>query len=231
MNTTTRNVIIAAAAVLLIIGIVIAVLLLTGSSEADRINSELAQMSDSVSDAAEDEKDGEVTTGEYAHTSEPVIAEEEPDESNTTTDSEPTEADGEPYEDSDPSEPAEPTKPQTTPAQTTTATTTRPAVTVVTTTPAVTAPPSTLRTDLPVVTAEPTTAATTPAEPTIAVEYDDDGFPADPEAGEVYYDNEGDSWIYNPIFGWVAGTPGTPNMTEFPRHGDYTYGEGEQILW
>lgn len=211
MNTTTRNVIIAAAAVLLIIGIVIAVLLLTGSSEADRINSELAQMSDSVSDAAEDEKDGEVTTGEYAHTSEPVIAEEEPAESNTNNDSEP-------------SAPAEPTKPQTTAAATT-----RPAVTVVTTTPAVTAPPSTVRTDLPVVTAEPTTAATTPAEPTIAVEYDDDGFPADPEAGEVYYDNEGDSWIYNPIFGWVAGTPGTPNMTEFP---DFEVeGGDEQILW
>lgn len=230
MNTTTRNIIIAAAAAVLIVGIVIAVLLLTGSSEADRINSELAQLNDSVSDAAEDEKDGKVTTGEYNHTSEPVIAEEEPDESNTTTDSEPTEADGEPYEDIDLSEPAEPTKPQTTPAQTTTATTTRPAVTVVTTTPAVTAPPSTLRTDLPVVTAEPTTAATTPAEPTIAVEYDDDGFPANPEPGEHFVDSKGTEWGYNPIFGWVE--DGGPNiMYEFPRHGDYTYGEGEQILW
>lgn len=213
MNTTTRNVIIAAAAVLLIIGIVIAVLLLTGSSEADRINSELAQMSDSVSDSAEEKKDGEVTTGEYAHTSEPVIAEEEPDESNTNNDSEP-------------SAPAEPTKPQTTAAATT-----RPAVTVVTTTPAVTAPPSTVRTDLPVVTAEPTTAATTPAEPEIEIEYDDDGFPADPEPSERYQDESGQWWIYNPIFGWLehSGGDGKTTMYEFP---DFEVeGGDEQILW
>lgn len=230
MNTTTRNIIIAATAAVLIVGIVIAVLLLlTGSSEADRINSELAQLNDSVSDAAEDEKDGKVTTGEYNHTSEPVIAEEEPDESNTTTDSEPTKADGEPYEDSDPSEPAEPAKPQTTPAQTTTATTTRPAVTVVTTTPAVTAPPSTLRTDLPVVTAEPTTAATTPAEPTIAVEYDDDGFPANPTVNQYFVDSSGQEYVYDSIFGWIKGNLGTPNMTEFP---DFEVeGGDEQILW
>ena len=225
MNTTTRNIIIAAVIAVLVIGAVVAVILLTKSNDADKINKELANMSNPTA-SQQDENDEDVTTGEYDHSTEPIIIESEPEEDTKDED-----IPEEKVEVIAPDEPEVDTPAQTTkPATTTTATTTRPAVTVVTTTPAVTAPPSTVRTDLPVVTAEPTTAATTATEPDIAVEYDDNGFPADPEPSETFKDDDGQWWIYNPIFGWGEWDgDGSTTMYEFP---DFEVeGGDEQILF
>ncbi len=224
MNTTTRNIIIAAVIAVLVIGAVVAVILLTKSNDADKINKELANMSNPTA-SQQEENDEDVTTGEYDHGTEPIVIESEPEED--TKDEDIPEDNVEVIA---PGEPDDYTPTQTTkPTTTTTAATTRPAVTVVTTTPAVTAPPSTVRTDLPVVTAEPTTAATTATEPDISVEYDDNGFPADPEPSEHYTDDAGTEWVYNPIFGWIE-DGGENIMYEFPDNYD-EIGSGEQILW
>lgn len=119
--------------------------------------------------------------------------------------------------------------------ETTKSTTTKPAVTV-STNQAVTTPEQTVRTDLPKVTAEPqyTTDSTTTAKPKqtepVEIEMDDNGFPANPEENQTFVDSTGTEYIYNGIFGWIQGDDGNPDVQEFPRHGDYTYGEGEQIL-
>ena len=119
--------------------------------------------------------------------------------------------------------------------KTTKSTTTKPAVTVSTS--KATAPAQTVRTDLPKVTAEPqyTTASTTPAKPKqtelTEIETDENGFPANPKKGDKFTDSTGQEYMYNSIFErWVPGHSGNVNMQEFPRHGDYTYGEGKQIL-
>ena len=100
-----------------------------------------------------------------------------------------------------------------------------------------TAPAQTVRTDLPKVTAEPqyTTASTTTTKPKqtepTEIETDENGFPANPQNGDKFTDSTGQEYMYNSIFErWVPGHSGNVNMQEFPRHGDYTYGEGEQIL-
>lgn len=120
--------------------------------------------------------------------------------------------------------------------ETTKSTTSKPAVTV-STSKAVTTPEQTVRTDLPKVTAEPqyTTTSTTPAKPKqtepTEIETDENGFPANPKNGDKFTDSTGQEYMYNSIFErWVPGHSGNVNMQEFPRHGDYTYGEGEQIL-
>ena len=114
-------------------------------------------------------------------------------------------------------------------------TTTKPAVTVSTSKAAT--PVQTVRTDLPKVTAEPqyTTASTTTTKPKqtkpTEIETDENGFPANPQNGDKFTDSTGQEYMYNSIFErWVPGHSGNVNMQEFPRHGDYTYGEGEQIL-
>lgn len=119
--------------------------------------------------------------------------------------------------------------------ETTKSTTTKPAVTVATSKASTTA--QTVRTDLPKVTAEPqyTTASTTTAKPKqtepAEIETDENGFPANPKNGDKFTDSTGQEYMYNSIFErWVPGHSGNVNMQEFPRHGDYTYGEGEQIL-
>lgn len=124
--------------------------------------------------------------------------------------------------------------PETTPATTKAA---QPAVTITTDKPQVTTPAQTVRTDLPKVTAEPqyTTAATTTTKPAkqtepAEIKTDENGFPANPEVNQTFVDSTGTEYIYNGIFGWIQGDDGNPNIQEFPRHGDYTYGEGEQVL-
>lgn len=119
--------------------------------------------------------------------------------------------------------------------ETTKSTTTKPAVTVSTS--KATTPAQTVRTDLPKVTAEPqyTTASTTTTKPKqtepTEIETDENGFPANPQNGDKFTDSTGQEYMYNSIFErWVPGHSGNVNMQEFPRHGDYTYGEGEQIL-
>lgn len=119
--------------------------------------------------------------------------------------------------------------------ETTKSTTTKPAVTVSTSKAAT--PEQTVRTDLPKVTAEPqyTTASTTTTKPKqtepTEIEMDENGFPANPKNGDKFTDSTGQEYMYNSIFErWVPGHSGNVNMQEFPRHGDYTYGEGEQIL-
>lgn len=119
--------------------------------------------------------------------------------------------------------------------ETTKSTTTKPAVTVSTSKAAT--PEQTVRTDLPKVTAEPqyTTASTTTTKPKqtepTEIETDENGFPANPKNGDKFTDSTGQEYLYNSIFErWVPGHSGNVNMQEFPRHGDYTYGEGEQIL-
>jgi len=119
--------------------------------------------------------------------------------------------------------------------ETTKSTTTKPAVTVSTSKAAT--PEQTVRTDLPKVTAEPqyTTASTTTTKPKqtepTEIETDENGFPANPQNGDKFTDSTGQEYMYNSIFErWVPGHSGNVNMQEFPRHGDYTYGEGEQIL-
>ena len=124
--------------------------------------------------------------------------------------------------------------PETTPATTKAA---QPAVTITTDKPQVTTPAQTVRTDLPKVTAEPqyTTAATTTTKPAkqtepAEIKTDENGFPANPEVNQTFVDSTGTEYIYNGIFGWIQGDDGNPNIQEFPRHGDCTYGEGEQVL-
>ncbi len=124
--------------------------------------------------------------------------------------------------------------PATTPATTKAA---QPAVTITTDKPQVTTPAQTVRTDLPKVTAEPqyTTAATTTTKPAkqtepAEIKTDENGFPANPEVNQTFVDSTGTEYIYNGIFGWIQGDDGNPDVQEFPRHGDYTYGEGEQVL-
>lgn len=119
--------------------------------------------------------------------------------------------------------------------ETTKSTTTKPAVTVSTSKAAT--PAQTVRTDLPKVTAKPqyTTASTTTTKPKqtepTEIEMDENGFPANPKNGDKFTDSTGQEYMYNSIFErWVPGHSGNVNMQEFPRHGDYTYGEGEQIL-
>lgn len=125
-------------------------------------------------------------------------------------------------------------KPDTTKPETTTAA--KPAVTITTDKPKETTPAQTVRTDLPKVTAEPqyTTAATTTTKPNqtepTEVETDANGFPANPVVNQTFVDSTGTEYIYNGIFGWIKGDDGNPDIQEFPRHGDYTYGEGEQVL-
>ena len=125
-------------------------------------------------------------------------------------------------------------KPDTTKPETTT--TAKPAVTITTDKPKETTPAQTVRTDLPKVTAEPqyTTKATTTTKPAqiepVEIETDKNGFPANPVVNQTFVDSTGTEYIYNGIFGWIKGDDGNPDIQEFPRHGDYTYGEGEQVL-
>lgn len=141
----------------------------------------------------------------------------------------------EPTEISEPDIPKEETTaPETTPATTKA---TQPAVTITTDKPQVTTPAQTVRNDLPKVTAEPqyTTAATTTTKPAkqtepAEIKTDENGFPANPEVNQTFVDSTGTEYIYNGIFGWIQGDDGNPDIQEFPRHGDYTYGEGEQVL-
>lgn len=141
----------------------------------------------------------------------------------------------EPTEISEPDIPKEETTaPETTPATTKA---TQPAVTITTDKPQVTTPAQTVRTDLPKVTAEPqyTTAATTTTKPAkqtepAEIKTDENGFPANPEVNQTFVDSTGTEYIYNGIFGWIQGDDNNPDIQEFPRHGDYTYGEGEQVL-
>lgn len=120
--------------------------------------------------------------------------------------------------------------------ETTKSTTSKPAVTV-STSKAVTTPEQTVRTDLPKVTAEPqyTTTSTTPAKPKqtepTEIETDENGFPANPKNGDKFTDSTGQECQFNSVFdAWIPGNTGNSDVQEFPRHGDYTYGEGEQIL-
>ena len=143
------------------------------------------------------------------------------------------ESTAEPEEISEPDIPKEET-PETTPATTKA---TQPAVTITTDKPQVTTPAQTVRTDLPKVTAEPqyTTAATTTTKPAkqtepAEIKTDENGFPANPEVNQTFVDSTGTEYIYNGIFGWIQGDDNNPDIQEFPRHGDYTYGEGEQVL-
>lgn len=145
------------------------------------------------------------------------------------------ESTAEPEEISEPDIPKEETTaPETTPATTKA---TQPAVTITTDKPQVTTPAQTVRTDLPKVTAEPqyTTAATTTTKPAkqtepAEIKTDENGFPANPEVNQTFVDSTGTEYIYNGIFGWIQGDDNNPDIQEFPRHGDYTYGEGEQVL-
>lgn len=140
----------------------------------------------------------------------------------------------EPTEISEPDIPKEETtSPSTTKA-------TQPAVTVTTDKPQVTTPVQTVRTDLPKVTAEPqyTTAATTTTKPAkqtepVEVATDANGFPANPNNGDKFTDSTGQTYQYDGslFFRWVPyNNDGKTIVQEFPKHGDYTYGEGEQIL-
>ena len=144
----------------------------------------------------------------------------------------------EPEEISEPDIPKE----KTTAPETTLATTkaTQPAVTITTDKPPVTTPAQTVRTDLPKVTAEPqysTAAATTtkPAKQTEPAEIktDENGFPANPQNGDKFTDSTGQTYQYDGslFFRWIPyNNDGKTIVQEFPRHGDYTYGEGEQVL-
>lgn len=125
--------------------------------------------------------------------------------------------------------------PEPAPEQPAVTTTPEPAVTITTDKPKVTTPAQTVRTDLPKVTAEPQyTAPATTAKPAqtepAEIETDSNGFPANPEVNQYFVDSTGQEYIYDSIFGWIKGNNGSPTVVEFPRHGDYTYGEGEQIL-
>lgn len=135
------------------------------------------------------------------------------------------------------SEPDIPKEETTSPATTKA---TQPAVTVTTDKPQVTTPAQTVRTDLPKVTAEPqyTTAVTTTTKPAkqtepAEIQTDDNGFPANPNNGDKFTDSTGQTYQYDGslFFRWVPyNNDGKTIVQEFPKHGDYTYGEGEQIL-
>ena len=135
------------------------------------------------------------------------------------------------------SEPDIPKEETTSPATTKA---TQPAVTVTTDKPQVTTPAQTVRTDLPKVTAEPqyTTAATTTTKPAkqtepAEIQTDANGFPANPNNGDKFTDSTGQTYQYDGslFFRWVPyNNDGKTIVQEFPKHGDYTYGEGEQIL-
>ena len=144
----------------------------------------------------------------------------------------------EPEEISEPDIPKEKTTaPETTPATTKA---TQPAVTITTDKPPVTTPAQTVRTDLPKVTAEPqyTTAATTTTKPAkqtepAEIKTDENGFPANPQNGDKFTDSTGQTYQYDGslFFRWIPyNNDGKTIVQEFPRHGDYTYGEGEQVL-
>ena len=144
----------------------------------------------------------------------------------------------EPEEISEPDIPKEETTaPETTPATTKA---TQPAVTITTDKPQVTTPAQTVRTDLPKVTAEPqyTTVATTTTKPAkqtepAEIKTDENGFPANPNNGDKFTDSTGQTYQYDGslFFRWVPyNNDGKTIVQEFPKHGDYTYGEGEQIL-
>lgn len=82
-------------------------------------------------------------------------------------------------------------------------------------------------------TSEPATPSTTstpaktePSEP----KYDEKGFPTNPVANQAFVDSTGTSYVYDSLFGWIRGNNGNVDLQEFPRSGDYVYGEGEQIL-
>lgn len=148
------------------------------------------------------------------------------------------ESTAEPEEISEPDIPKEETTaPETTPATTKA---TQPAVTITTDKPQVTTPAQTVRTDLPKVTAEPqyTTAATTTTKPAkqtepAEIKTDENGFPANPNNGDKFTDSTGQTYQYDGslFFRWVPyNNDGKTIVQEFPKHGDYTYGEGEQIL-
>lgn len=148
------------------------------------------------------------------------------------------ESTAEPEEISEPDIPKEETTaPETTPATTKAA---QPAVTITTDKPQVTTPAQTVRTDLPKVTAEPqyTTAATTTPKPAkqtepAEIKTDENGFPANPNNGDKFTDSTGQTYQYDGslFFRWVPyNNDGKTIVQEFPKHGDYTYGEGEQIL-
>ena len=135
------------------------------------------------------------------------------------------------------SEPDIPKEETTSPATTKA---TQPAVTVTTDKPQVTTPAQTVRTDLPKVTAEPqyTTAVTTTTKPAkqtepAEIQTDANGFPANPQNGDKFTDSTGQTYQYDGslFFRWVPyNNDGKTIVQEFPKHGDYTYGEGEQIL-
>ena len=80
-----------------------------------------------------------------------------------------------------------------------------------------------------------TTTSTTPAKPKqtepTEIETDENGFPANPKNGDKFTDSTGQEYQFNSVFdAWIPGNTGNSDVQEFPRHGDYTYGEGEQIL-
>ncbi len=143
----------------------------------------------------------------------------------------------EPTEISEPDIPKEETTaPETTPATTKA---TQPAVTITTDKPQVTTPAQTVRTDLPKVTAEPqyTTAATTTTKPAkqtepAEIKTDENGFPANPNNGDWFTDSTGQQYMYNSIFEqWIPGTPGHPNVQEFPdNYEGGVFGGGQSVL-
>lgn len=143
----------------------------------------------------------------------------------------------EPEEISEPDIPKEETTaPETTPATTKA---TQPAVTITTDKPQVTTPAQTVRTDLPKVTAEPqyTTVATTTTKPAKQTEpdeikTDENGFPANPNNGDWFTDSTGQQYMYNSIFErWIPGTPGHPNVQEFPdNYEGGVFGGGQSVL-
>lgn len=117
------------------------------------------------------------------------------------------------------------------PTTTTPAESEKPAVTITTNKPEVTTPAQTVRTDRPVVTTAPATTTTAPySEPEIQQEYDDNGFPENPEVNQHFVDENGQEWAYNAIFGWVeSGGDVAVDMREFPNHGG-DYFNDEPIL-
>lgn len=78
-----------------------------------------------------------------------------------------------------------------------------------------------------------TTTSSTPAAPSSSNEtkLDKNGFPANPVADQTFYDSTGQKWIYSWMFGWKKTSDDRHVVVEdFPRSGNYTYGEGEIIL-
>lgn len=121
-------------------------------------------------------------------------------------------------------EPAVPQVTTTTTSTTPEPETTKPAVTITTDKPKETTPAQTVRTDLPKVTAEPqyTTAATTTTKPAqtepTEIKTDANGFPADPQNGDIFTDSTGQGYMYDTIFGWIKHSGnGETIMQEFPE--------------